>query len=106
MASTVVEPGDNVPVIEVKDVTRTFGSKTALNNVTFRVPRGTVVGLVGENGAGKTTLIKHILGLLKAIPWVGGFVLLAQLIWGLGAIGIAVYHSVRPNLTASVAVPA
>jgi ABC-2 type transport system ATP-binding protein len=34
--------------------------------VTFRVPAGSVVGLVGENGAGKTTLIKHILGLLKA----------------------------------------
>jgi cytoskeletal protein CcmA (bactofilin family) len=55
---------------------------------------------------GRLALGLLILGLLKAIPWVGGFVLLAQLIWGLGAIGIAVYHRVRPNLAAGVAVPA
>lgn len=47
-----------------------------------------------------------ILGLLKSIPWVGGFVLFIQLIWGLGAISIAVYRHVRANLTATVAVPA
>jgi ABC-2 type transport system ATP-binding protein len=53
-------------IVEVNNVTRRFGQKVALDNVTFRVPAGSVVGLVGENGAGKTTLIKHILGLLKA----------------------------------------
>lgn len=53
-------------VIAIEDLTRRFGAKTALNQVTLQVPRGTVFGLVGENGAGKTTLIKHILGLLKA----------------------------------------
>jgi ABC-2 type transport system ATP-binding protein len=50
----------------MRHVSRCFGEKYALDDVSFRVPRGTVVGLVGENGAGKTTLIKHILGLLKA----------------------------------------
>jgi cytoskeletal protein CcmA (bactofilin family) len=55
---------------------------------------------------GRLALGLLILGLLKIIPWVGGFVLFAQLIWGLGAIGLAVYHRVRPNLTASVAAPA
>jgi ABC-2 type transport system ATP-binding protein len=54
------------PVVDVKAVSRRFGSKVALDNVSFTIPRGTVVGLVGANGAGKTTLIKHILGLLKA----------------------------------------
>jgi ABC-2 type transport system ATP-binding protein len=54
------------PVVEVKAVTRRFGSKVALDDVSFALPRGTVVGLVGANGAGKTTLIKQILGLLKA----------------------------------------
>jgi ABC-2 type transport system ATP-binding protein len=47
-------------------LTRQFGSKAALDDVTFSVPRGSVFGLVGENGAGKSTLIKHILGLWRA----------------------------------------
>src|SRR5262245_53135874 len=54
------------PIVAVDNVSRHFGSKLALDDVTFRVPAGSVVGLVGENEAGKTTLIKHILGLLKA----------------------------------------
>lgn len=54
------------PVIEVSELTRRFGAKTALDAVTLSVPRGSVYGLVGANGAGKTTLIKHILGLLRA----------------------------------------
>jgi ABC-2 type transport system ATP-binding protein len=53
-------------VVKIENVSRQFGAKLALNDVSFRVPAGSVVGLVGENGAGKTTLIKHILGLLKA----------------------------------------
>jgi ABC-2 type transport system ATP-binding protein len=53
-------------VIELAGVSRRFGSKTALDHVSLRVPRGVVYGLVGVNGAGKTTLIKHILGLLRA----------------------------------------
>ena len=58
-------------IVEIKNVSRRFGDKLALDDVTFRVPAGTVVGLVGENGAGKTTLIKHILGLLKAQNRIG-----------------------------------
>src|SRR3954470_7813895 len=54
------------PVIEVTDLTRRFGSTTALDSVSLSMPRGAVYGLVGANGAGKTTLIKHILGLLRA----------------------------------------
>ncbi len=54
------------PVIEVSDLTRRFGAKTALSSVSLALPRGAVYGLVGANGAGKTTLIKHILGLLQA----------------------------------------
>jgi ABC-2 type transport system ATP-binding protein len=54
------------PVIEVTELTRRFGSTTALDSVSLSMPRGAVYGLVGANGAGKTTLIKHILGLLRA----------------------------------------
>jgi ABC-2 type transport system ATP-binding protein len=53
-------------VVEVTALTRHFGAKTALDDVSFTLPRGIVFGLVGANGAGKTTLIKHVLGLLKA----------------------------------------
>jgi ABC-2 type transport system ATP-binding protein len=54
------------PVISITNLSRRFGSKAALHDVSLNVPRGCVFGLVGENGAGKTTLIKHILGLLRA----------------------------------------
>src|SRR5947207_6843554 len=53
-------------VVSIDGLTRRFGPKIALDNVTLSVPRGVVFGLVGANGAGKTTLIKHVLGLLKA----------------------------------------
>jgi ABC-2 type transport system ATP-binding protein len=59
-------PSSAEAIIAVTDLTRKFGAKTALDNVSLYVPRGCVFGLVGENGAGKTTLIKHILGLLRA----------------------------------------
>jgi ABC-2 type transport system ATP-binding protein len=53
-------------VIDVSELTRRFGDKTALASVSLSLPRGAVYGLVGANGAGKTTLIKHLLGLLRA----------------------------------------
>jgi ABC-2 type transport system ATP-binding protein len=53
-------------VIEIHNLSRKFGSKKALDEVSLNVPRGAVFGLVGENGAGKSTLIKHILGLWRA----------------------------------------
>jgi ABC-2 type transport system ATP-binding protein len=54
------------PVVSIANLSRRFGSRAALNDVTVDVPRGCVFGLVGENGAGKSTLIKHILGLWRA----------------------------------------
>jgi ABC-2 type transport system ATP-binding protein len=59
-------PSSAAAVISVTGLSRRFGSKFALNDVSLFVPRGCVFGLVGENGAGKTTLIKHLLGLLRA----------------------------------------
>jgi ABC-2 type transport system ATP-binding protein len=53
-------------IIDVSALTRRFGARTALAEVSLSIPRGAVYGLVGANGAGKTTLIKHILGLLRA----------------------------------------
>jgi ABC-2 type transport system ATP-binding protein len=53
-------------VVEVNDLSRSFGRKTALDGVSFHATAGQVYGLVGANGAGKTTFIKHLLGLLRA----------------------------------------
>lgn len=62
------EPVSSVtaPIVEIHQVSRNFGDKSALKEVSLSVPRGGVFGLIGGNGAGKTTLIKHILGMLKA----------------------------------------
>ena len=51
-------------ILECKSVTKTFGSKAALNNVSFNLGRGRIAGLLGPNGSGKTTLIKTICKLL------------------------------------------
>ena len=53
-------------VVDVTGLSRRFGSKTALDAVSFRASEGRIHGLVGANGAGKTTLIRHFLGLLRA----------------------------------------
>lgn len=52
-------------LVDINQVTRRYGSLTALDNVSLKVPRGAVFGLVGANGAGKTTMIKHVMGLLR-----------------------------------------
>jgi ABC-2 type transport system ATP-binding protein len=53
-------------IVDVNEISRSFGARRALDRVTFRATEGKVFGLVGSNGAGKTTLIKHVLGLLRA----------------------------------------
>ena len=53
-------------VLEVKDLHKSFGSKTVLDGLTFSVSEGSIFGFIGRNGAGKTTTMKIILGLLQA----------------------------------------
>ena len=52
-------------MLEMKNVTKTFGSFTALDNLTITIPKGTVYGLVGPNGAGKSTAIRHFTGVYR-----------------------------------------
>ena len=52
-------------MLEVRNLTKTFGSFTALKDLNMTIPRGAVYGLVGPNGAGKTTLIRHITGVYR-----------------------------------------
>jgi ABC-2 type transport system ATP-binding protein len=51
--------------IDAKELTRRFGSFTAVDSITFHVGRGEVFGFLGANGAGKTTAIRMLTGLLQ-----------------------------------------
>ena len=51
-------------VLEVKGVNKSYGKKPALNDISLKLERGKIIGLLGPNGSGKTTLIKLINGLL------------------------------------------
>ena len=52
-------------MLKINEVTKMYGWKKAVSEVSLELPRGEIVGLFGENGAGKTTLMKCILGLIK-----------------------------------------
>ncbi len=52
-------------MLEMKNVTKCFGSFKALDDLTLTVPRGAVYGLVGPNGAGKSTAIRHMTGVYR-----------------------------------------
>ena len=54
------------PVVMIEAVGKSFGTKVALHEVTWTVPRGQISGLLGPNGAGKTTLFRLLMGILKA----------------------------------------
>jgi ABC-2 type transport system ATP-binding protein len=52
-------------IIETKKLTKKYGNKAALDNLTLTVEKGEVLGYLGPNGAGKTTTIRLLLGLIK-----------------------------------------
>lgn len=52
-------------VLECRNVTKRYGKKTALDQLSLTIPTGRIVGLLGPNGAGKTTLMKLIVTLLR-----------------------------------------
>lgn len=61
--------------IQVTDLTKTFGTFTAVDRINFQVQSGEIMGFLGPNGAGKTTTIKMIMGLMKISSgqiWVKG----------------------------------
>ena len=52
-------------MLELKNVTKTFGNFKALDDLTMTIPQGAVYGLVGPNGAGKSTAIRHMTGIYR-----------------------------------------
>jgi energy-dependent translational throttle protein EttA len=59
-----IPPGERLgqEVIEFKNVSKSFGDKLLIDDVSFKVPPGAIVGVIGPNGAGKSTLFKLIIG--------------------------------------------
>ena len=86
-------------MIELKNVSKAYGAKMALRNVSLTLPQGEIVGLFGENGAGKTTMMKCILGFL---PYKGAIALDGEPITkkNIARLSFATAeHSYFPNLT-------
>ena len=52
-------------MLEMKNVTKTFGTFRALDDLSLTVPKDGVYGLVGPNGAGKSTAIRHLTGVYR-----------------------------------------
>lgn len=71
--SIYIPPGPRLGdvVIEAKGVSKAYGDRTLINDLSFSIPAGAIVGVVGPNGAGKSTLIKMIQG--KIQPDSGSF---------------------------------
>ncbi|MFT3696372.1 MAG: energy-dependent translational throttle protein EttA [Kofleriaceae bacterium] len=63
----VVPPGPRLggEVVEFKNVSKAFGDRALIEDLSFKLPRGGIVGVIGPNGAGKTTLFRMIMGLEK-----------------------------------------
>lgn len=51
------------PIIEVNSLRKCYGEKVVLDDISFEIRKGEIVGLLGKNGAGKTTILKSILGI-------------------------------------------
>ena len=50
-------------MLEIRNLTKKYGAKTAVDNISFTVPNGKVTGFLGPNGAGKSTTMRMIVGL-------------------------------------------
>src|SRR5215813_8486359 len=58
-------------IVEIEDVTKTFGQHVAVNRLSLAVPRGSIYGFIGPNGSGKTTTLRMIMHIYRPDPGPG-----------------------------------
>ncbi|RYE60448.1 MAG: energy-dependent translational throttle protein EttA [Hyphomicrobiales bacterium] len=63
-AQIIIPPGERLGhnVIDVENISKSFGDRVLIENLSFKLPPGGIVGIIGPNGAGKTTLFKMLTG--------------------------------------------
>ena len=77
MNTTILKDTRDKPVIELINVSKTFGEVKSLSQVDFKVYPSEIVGLLGDNGAGKSTLVKTVMGF--HVPDKGGKYILKEM---------------------------
>ena len=60
---------DGSPILEVQNLSKSYGGVKAVDDVSFSVKKGEIVGLIGPNGAGKTTSFNAIAGAEKPVSY-------------------------------------
>src|SRR5215510_1240368 len=72
---TALQSGDIIPlpmnVVDIENVTKTFGRQVAVNALTLSVPQGSIYGFIGPNGSGKTTTLRMIMRIYHPDPGAG-----------------------------------
>jgi ABC-2 type transport system ATP-binding protein len=103
MPTTALPTPTDRPALRVSRLHKVYGSVTALDDVSFTVNRGEIVGLLGPNGAGKTTTINMVLGVLAATTGsveIDGIDISKQRAWALARTNFAAVYAPLPgNLT-------
>ena len=89
-------------MLEVRGLTRRFGGLVAVNDLTFEVKEGEILGLIGPNGSGKTTTFSMLSGALR--PSSGSITFNGERVDGLKANRVC-HHGARPHLPGGAALP-
>ena len=88
-------------MIEVKGLVKSYGSKRAVDGVTFTVRRGDILGFLGPNGAGKSTTMKMITGFLRpdyGISALSGTVSTSRSTRSRSSAGSAIFRKMPPPI--------